>query len=858
MKSPLLRLLALGVSVAVVISCDSSPMTAPLGGTGAGGSTGSSKAGVDVTKPTVSIDTPTTGGVVNVGDSLLVVMHLHDDRNLAGLQVVGYKETGRVDLGTFQRTVRYTAVVVPAAGPFRAGLRDTVIRRYLQPAQPLDTSLDSLIVVATVMDSTGNADSTMRRVDIVSGPRVTVVSPVSGDSVPAGVGMTVTLHATHSQGVVKLSYHVTGQSNWPTKLDTTVQVTYPSNSLDVTLTGVVRIPADAPVGGRVTVNSAATDVNGQPGAAAPVSVIVRSGSNAEPKVTQIVLARSEIGDSITVIANGDGIQMVGFVVLDTLGVQLKRDSIALVAPYASNVQQRMALNLSPTTQGTKVFIYSFAKDQSSRVGYSVKTGTTLPQGSEASAYTDSTLVAFGQTYALPRNGVVGDIAVDPVRGNVFMSNTSRNLLEVWNNTTHTFATNGVAVGALPWGMDISIDPNVLLVANSGGTNISEVNIASSNPNAISEDLSKRILTRNTVVYVMHQTFTVNVDSAKDTTLVFHLTAEGPTSYSDRPQYVEQGAGGLIYYSTTTTNSATPGTIRVLDPTQAVPDPRHIWQYGNLATDAAQIAIFNTDSLFIIKAPSGSDNVSDNVIACDHTPGTATVGQCVRDSTVAGMVAQLQAKVGSDVQAVAGLDVISLNLTDTTFVARSGDRKWIGFGEADSKTAAGRIIMAHDAPSFGGLQVSTTIPIHDVIENASDFVTGLAIDSTGLVVGAHGSNQSYFASVPDYLHLRLQGTYNSADHGAGIAFDPGANGFTTDGPDQVAFVASADGTIEIVDVAHYNNRGTLQLKYPVYGPLRATRPLPGDPPDVVLKLYVMSTHGLLVINLRASDIKPPAP
>ncbi|MDE3217570.1 MAG: hypothetical protein KGO03_14270, partial [Gemmatimonadota bacterium] len=112
--------------------------------------------------------------------------------------------------------------------------------------------------------------------------------------------------------------------------------------------------------------------------------------------------------------------------------------------------------------------------------------------------------------------------------------------------------------------------------------------------------------------------------------------------------------------------------------------------------------------------------------------------------------------------------------------------------------------------------------------------------------------------PDYLHLRLQGIYNSQDQGAGIAFDPGANGFTTDGPDQLAFVASANGTIEIVDVAHYNNRGTLRLKYPLYGPLRATRPLPGDPSDVVLKLYGMTSSGLVVINLRAADIKPPAP
>lgn len=857
MKSPLVRLIALGVGIAVVLSCDSSPVTAPIGAGIGSTNSGSSSSGSDRTAPTVTVDTPVVGGLANVGDSILVVMHLHDDRALGSLTLVGYKETGNANLGTFQRTARFTSISVPATGQFRAGLRDTIIRRYLQPAQPVDTSLDSLVIIASVADSAGNADSTVRRIDIVAGPRVALLAPAPGDSVPAGVGMTVTLHATHTQGVAKVTYHVVGETNWPTPLDTTVAQTYAPNNRDVTLTGIVRIPADAPIHGRVTVNASAVDVNGQTGAASPVSVVVRSGSNAEPRVTQSVLARSEISDSVGITANGDGIQMVGFVVLDSVGTQLKRDSVALTAPYASNVLYRMPLNLAPSTQGAKVFVYSFAKDQAGRVGYSIKAGTTAPQSLEAAAFTDSVLVAYGQTFALPRNGTVGDIAVDPVHGNVFVSNTNYNLLEVWNNQTHKFAANGVAVGALPWGMDISTNPNVLLVANSGGTNISRVDINTTDPNTITEDPSKRILTRNTAIYIVHESVAPKVDSLGDTTFIATEQLDPPKYYSDRPQYVEQGADGLIYYSTRPTATATPGTIRVLDPTQAVPDPRHIYQYASLTTDATQTVLFNLDYVNVIKAASGSGG-SDQIDACDHTPGTASPTQCFIGSSIADVVAKLKAGVNSDVDAEVWPDVPSLALQDTTFVARSGDRTWIGFGEADTKGSAGRIIMAQDAPTFGGLNVSSAMPISDIMENASDVVTGLAIDSTGLTVGAHGSNQSYFASVPNYLHLRLQGTYDSQNQGAGIAFDPGASGYSSDGPDQLAFVASADGTIEIVDVAHYNNRGTLKLKYGLYGPLRATRPLPGDPSDVVLKLYGMTANGLVVINLRAADIKPAAP
>ncbi|OYV73166.1 MAG: hypothetical protein B7Z72_03090, partial [Gemmatimonadetes bacterium 21-71-4] len=498
------------------------------------------------------------------------------------------------------------------------------------------------------------------------------------------------------------------------------------------------------------------------------------------------------------------------------------------------------------------------KDQAGRVGYSVKPGTANPQSSASGAYTDSTLVAYGQTFPLPasRRGVVGDIAVDPVYGNVFLSNTNYNLLEVWSNQTHAFATNGVAVGSLPWGMDISINPNVLFVANSGGTNISQVNIGTSNPSAIAENLSARILTRNTVVYALHQSESFDTVAGVPN-ITYTQSFDGPYSYSDRPQYVQQGAGGLIYYSTEPTTAANPGTIRVIDPTQAVADPRQIWQYGTKASDPTQIAIFNLDKLDVIKATPGSKS-SDIIVACDHTPGTAGAQQCVQDSTAAGIQAKLVTAVNSDIEEVAGLDVASLNLNDTTFVAKSADRQWIGFGEGNTHGNPGRIIMAHDASTFAGLSVSGSIPMQDVIDNASDVVTGLAIDSTGQLVGAHGALESYFASVPDAVHLRLQGTYDSNNRGTGIAFDPGANGYSTDGTDQVAFVGSASGQVEIVDIAHYNNRGTLQLKYGLYGPLRATRPLPGDPAGVVLKLYGMTTNGLVVINLRASDIKAGAP
>src|SRR4029079_9348070 len=115
--------------------------------------------------------------------------------------------------------------------------------------------------------------------------------------------------------------------------------------------------------------------------------------------------------------------------------------------------------------------------------------------------------------------------------------------------------------SLPWGMFISNNPDTLLVANSGGTNISRVYIGSGG--SIHEDLAHRILTRATYSYNI-------LVSRDENTGKIRLTAQGPFQYSDRPQYIAQAAAGRIYYSTRPTVTAPTGTIRWIDPSLPVP------------------------------------------------------------------------------------------------------------------------------------------------------------------------------------------------------------------------------------------------------------------------------------------------
>ena len=216
------------------------------------------------------------------------------------------------------------------------------------------------------------------------------------------------------------------------------------------------------------------------------------------------------------------------------------------------------------------------------------------------------------------------------------------------------------------------------------------------------------------------------------------------------------------------------------------------------------------------------------------------------------------RLGSDVEEKLRLDLGTLGLTDTTFVASSFDKNWIAFGEGHTGTA-GRVMMSND-PLVGGLSPQFPIffsphtTVADLTENASERVFGLALDLHGSTVASHGI-QSYFASVDNPFHLRLQGIYDSFDDGAGIALHPQADGANTL-PDtkRLAFVGSSSGRIEIVDIAHYNNRGSLALKNKIYGPLRASLRMKGDDPLVVLKLFALTVRGLIVIDLTALDIK----
>jgi hypothetical protein len=511
----------------------------------------------------------------------------------------------------------------------------------------------------------------------------------------------------------------------------------------------------------------------------------------------------------------------------------------LVGGAFTDAQVSVQLNVPATSVGKKIVLTSFATDAVGNRSWSLPAGVTVPQPSLAAAKRDTSLVVYGRTFPLPNGGLAADVAVDtlPGRERAYVSNLTFDRLEVWRNASATFTNKTIPVGSQPWGLFIDNSDDTLLVANSGGTNISRVFINDQNPDlaGVAEVPGRRIKTQNSSIFDVSVTNTNGIFRYK--VVVF--------DFSDRPQYVAQTVTGEIYFSTKPTPSAPDGTHHY-DPNFPSPDTRFIWQYGS-GGGTDNVAVINADSVYAILSPLPT--ISDKIVLCDHPYGTSNPSVCFVDEDFGTALAALQAS-GSDVVGVSGLLVPSLGLTDTTFVAVGGDRRWVAFGEGNTPDRPGRVMMAGDP----GEIFSPAITVLDLTNNASERLFGLAINANSSVIGARGS-EAHFSDIEMPFHLRLQGKFNTFNEGAGIAFHPSNMGDGSPADARVAFVASSNGTIEIIDSFHYTSRGVLPVRANLRGPIRVTNRFPSDDPAVILKIFGLTPEGLIVIDVRAADINP---
>ncbi len=383
----------------------------------------------------------------------------------------------------------------------------------------------------------------------------------------------------------------------------------------------------------------------------------------------------------------------------------------------------------------------------------------------------------------------------------------------------------------------------MIVGNSGGTNMSLVDLGPRTPGTPAPGLEiDRYQTQDLKVYRVDETFDAVGRQIFPTTFF---------DYSDRPQFLAQAANGLVLYSTVPAEADLPGTIREYDPVQR--EIRFFIAYADRKSPGSpQIQIINADSVFSI-------NGGRQFVVCDHDRGVAAPAgrACITASdSLADAAVQVATYPNWDVEIFTDLVIGSIGLQDTTYVAASGDREYIAFGEGDTPDRAGRIIMYRSATET----ITNALMVSDLTGNAEEKVFGVGLNRDGSLGVARGSKAYFFG--PDYPGgpnvLRLLGiNENINPEGVGAALHPDNDQNSTTVPDErLTFLGSGDARIEIVDAWHFSfSRGELIIRDPVVGPLRVSRRLPLDPPEVVLKVYGVTENGVVVIPVKDSDIIP---
>jgi hypothetical protein len=469
----------------------------------------------------------------------------------------------------------------------------------------------------------------------------------------------------------------------------------------------------------------------------------------------------------------------------------------------------------------------------------------LPGGRMAAGVVGQPLTVVGvqgRTIPLP-NGVtqIGDLLVHTPSQRLFASNLGGNTLEVLNlgNPGAGFSPNAVRVGSRPWGMSFNTDGTHLLVANSGGTNVSVV------PTATLQE--QRVAIPRVTLYQLEFSDTLGV-------VLSYF------NYADRPRHLAQDAAGRILFSAVGTQAAPEGTIRSLEqhPGTGMWSARLLFPEGllvntppveNRAVSGAQntIAIANVDSMHLVMAEDGLGRrfATGQVVFFDHPPGRPDLSRgspplpFFTPAQRAETMAYMRFTFNSDIVIYEGYEwnfPESVSVADPTFVAASADRQWVAFGEG-AAAQLGRIILW----GAGNPTLSRVEDIRDILNNTSDVIGGIALNHDGSRGAARGQEGVYFFD----RHLRLQGTGGAAlAGGSGLAFLPGERPLDQ----QLVFAGTGRSSIQVIEPVHFRVVREIPIRGNVIGALHAAPPSPGAPAGTIATVYGVTAEGVVMVDI----------
>lgn len=666
------------------------------------------------------------------------------------------------------------------------------VRIPVPPSAPLGATVT---VRGVAVDGAGNLSDTARvalAVGNLEPPRAVITSPAAGAPVVSGKSLVVSFNGRARYKIRTIGLEIAGAYRYRDS------VTYTSPLRDsVALLDTLLLP-DTVRGPTIQVTPFIVDSLNQRVTGAAVSYAVQSAANANtiPVVRAGTASRIEVNDTVFVEATDPvGIAVLGYEVRTLTGQLLTTDSVTSTGAFSTLVrtfQVRIPVSAFPTP----VTVAGFARNANGRRDVS-----RLVSGA---VRLDTAQVVAGYTLPLPSGGAIADAVYVPRTDRLYLSNIERNWLEVYNLADSTFRTP-IGVGSRPWGIAPwprnrdGVMGDTLLVANSGGTNLSYV------------DLRQGATGREVYRYPLPNIIVYSVTTVRSETSDQLITQRTVYDFSDRPQYL----------AATCTGSNTPGApceevVAVYStaptPGQSVPFPRQ----GTIRWEN----LHRRSSHFFFEHAQGQSAGRSDTLEIVRFAANG-VGA---DSTLLPYRQRVFRPDGTfyDFSVVARIDALAFR--DTTFVRGSGNFRRAVFGEGGP--VLGSRALSYDAtrgldPSLPlpviDRGISRSVDVSDFVANTFARVQGVGINFDGEISAVKGDSTYLFDPT-----LRLQGILQSRSSVGGLDFHP----FNT-GPNstplrtRLAFVASSEPVIDVFDTWCYRRIAAVPIRDPIIGPVRAT-------------------------------------
>lgn len=763
----------------------------------------------DLNPPTVTI-VKTAGDTMDVSDGLRFSVSATDN---LGLKNVAITLSGAFDL-TLDTT--FTTAV-------------TAINLGVNLQFPANTTIGGTVGIrATALDGAGNTASATDSIFLTNRAAliVTVLEPPNGEVTGPGVGLPLLIRATQEDGIRRVGYEIFGL------LTARDSASFPLPDTAFFADTIV-VPVGTPPGD-FFIQGFGVDASNRRALSSVVTVTVEQVAvdTIPPVVNFTVAKRVEVGDTITVTASDfSGIVRLGWLAEDTTAAPttVAGDSVDLAVPV-SPAQAKFQMLFPPGVLGDFVLISAFAVDGAGNRGVAL-----LPE-SNPTTRQDTVLVVQGITRPLPQGGQIVDAVYNPNRDEVYLTNITLGRLEVFRIADTAFVSAGLlATGSRPWGIALwprdttaGLNADTVVVANSGGTNLSIVNVAVSPPREVRRQPLPAFGVQ-TVKSVLNE-----VGFPEPEITEYH--------FDDRPQFVATvcrggdctaGGGGdvIAVYSTTPTQG------------QSSPFPRRAsvrWEkLTNLATPESH---FFWEQAGVQATSEASDTLAVVVR---------------RDGAETFLLHELCGRI---------VTVSELGFLDTTFVRSSGNfgRALIGEGGAGSPPLAFARAITFDVNTgvtatcvdgFGDTRelnrdngVSPDLEVRNFITNAAAPVKSVATNFNG-TTNLIRADSIYV--IDRFLRLQglvpVGGTNFGMDLNFDHDFDPKVelSPTGTSPNDRLVFAASEAPEIDVFDTYFYGKVTSIPIRDPIIGPLRVAKLSTGEQ-----LLVGVTASGVVTVRLPA--------